>query len=120
MMSSQASSKTFPGSGGPMREVTEDLKGKVGHAIDEGRSRVVDSAAAAVDRASKVMFDAGDEAARTARSVGRAVSSAAGDVADASSEYAAATAQGARTLTRELEDMVHRNPFAALAGTLAL
>ena len=96
----------------------ERLKDKVGNALDRGKSGIAESASAARDSlandlarlredvtkmqeaVSRFTSQAGGEAARTARNVGRAVTSEAGSAAT------------------ELENMVRRNPLGAMAGAL--
>ncbi len=109
-----AASPLDPAGGSPV----ERLKDKVGNALDRGKSGIAESASVARDSlandiarlredvakmqetVSRFTSQAGSEAARTARNVGRAVTSEAGSAAV------------------ELENMVRRNPLGTMAGAL--
>ena len=73
---------------------------------------------------SRFASQAGDDAAKTVRGAGQTlaaqVASAAGGVADMSSDLAASTKEHAKTFASELEGMARRNPLGTIAGALAV
>ncbi len=126
--------------GDAARAQADQLKDKVGDALDRGRSGLADSAYAARDSLtddmdklrtdmasiketlSKFASEAGSEAGRTARSVGSAVASQVGSAASGLAEAGADMASSARdqvkTFASELEGMARKNPLGALAGAV--
>jgi ElaB/YqjD/DUF883 family membrane-anchored ribosome-binding protein len=74
------------------------------------------------DTLARFASQAGDDAARTVRSLSQTlasqVSSAAGGVADAGSELASSAKEQAKTFASELEGMARRNPLGTIAGAL--
>jgi ElaB/YqjD/DUF883 family membrane-anchored ribosome-binding protein len=73
---------------------------------------------------SRFASQAGDDAAKTVRGAGQTlaaqVASAAGGVADMSSDLAASTKEHAKTFASELEGMARRNPLGTIAGALVV
>ena len=73
---------------------------------------------------SRFASQAGDDAAKTMRGAGQSIAaqvgSAAGGVADMSSDLAASAKQHAKTFASELEGMAKRNPLGTLAGALVV
>jgi ElaB/YqjD/DUF883 family membrane-anchored ribosome-binding protein len=128
------------GIGDTARAQANQLKEKVGDALDRGRSGIADSAYAArdsltedmdklrTDMASikealaKFVSEAGSEASRTARNIGSEVASqvgtAASGLAEAGAEMASTAKEQAKTFASELEGMARKNPLGALAGAV--
>jgi ElaB/YqjD/DUF883 family membrane-anchored ribosome-binding protein len=73
---------------------------------------------------SRFASQAGDEAAKTVRGASQTlaaqVGSAAGGVADMSSDLATSAKEHAKTFASELEGMAKRNPLGTLAGALVV
>jgi ElaB/YqjD/DUF883 family membrane-anchored ribosome-binding protein len=73
---------------------------------------------------SRFASQAGDDAAKTVRGAGQTlaaqVGSAAGGVADMSSDLATSAKEHAKTFASELEGMARRNPLGTIAGALAV
>jgi ElaB/YqjD/DUF883 family membrane-anchored ribosome-binding protein len=73
---------------------------------------------------SRFASQAGDDAAKTVRGAGQTlaaqVASAAGGVADMSSDLATSTKEHAKTFASELEGMARRNPLGTIAGALVV
>lgn len=74
------------------------------------------------DSLSRLASQAGGDAAKTVRGLSQTlasqVSSAAGGVADAGSEFASSAKEHAKTFASELEGMARRNPLGTIAGAL--
>jgi ElaB/YqjD/DUF883 family membrane-anchored ribosome-binding protein len=122
------------------RAQADQLKDRVGDALDRGRSGMADSTYAAresltedmdklrsdmasiKDTLTRFMSEAGTEAGRTARNVGSAVASqvgtAASGLAEAGAEMASSAKEQAKTFASELENMARKNPLGALAGAV--
>jgi ElaB/YqjD/DUF883 family membrane-anchored ribosome-binding protein len=73
---------------------------------------------------SRFASQAGDDAAKTVRGAGQTlaaqVASAAGGVADMSSDLATSAKEHAKTFASELEGMARRNPLGTIAGALVV
>lgn len=120
----------------------DSLSGKLGDALQEGRTGIQNAASRAGSEMSDEMAQirrdmaeiqstlakfastAGGEATKTAQSIGSAVAgevgSAANQVVDAGARIAATATEQAKTFASELETMARRNPFGTLAGTLVV
>jgi ElaB/YqjD/DUF883 family membrane-anchored ribosome-binding protein len=120
----------------------EELKNKVGDAVDRGKANVASSAASTGDdlaadvarlredlvsiqkTLSAFASQAGREASKTAQDVGSAVASQAGamaqQVGETASEYASAATQQAKTLASEMETMARKNPLGTIGATLVV
>ena len=76
------------------------------------------------DILSRVVSEAGGQAARTARNVGHTVasqvSSTASGLATTSAEVASSATEQFKAFTAELEGIARKNPLGALAGALAV
>jgi ElaB/YqjD/DUF883 family membrane-anchored ribosome-binding protein len=70
----------------------------------------------------KFASEAKGEAIKTAKNVGSAVASQAGDAAsqvgEVAAEYAAAASQQVKTFASEMENMARRNPLGTIGATL--
>ena len=113
----------------------QDVKDKVGDALDRGKSGIAKSASAAGDTLSqdvsklkddlasiqktlsKFASQAGGEAMKTAQNVGSAVASQVGEVAG---DVASAAKDQVKTFASELEGMARRNPLGTLGATLVV
>jgi ElaB/YqjD/DUF883 family membrane-anchored ribosome-binding protein len=109
----------------------EDVKEKVGDALERGKSGFADSAQAAGDSLAsdvatiregmaamqatlaRFVTDTGNEAVKTAKNVASSVGDAAGEMATAAKEQA-------KTVTSEIENMARSNPLGTLAATLLI
>jgi ElaB/YqjD/DUF883 family membrane-anchored ribosome-binding protein len=118
----------------------EELKNKVGDAVDRGKANLASSAAstgndlaadvarlredmAAIQKTlSTFATQSGREAAKTAQELGSAVASQAGAVAqqvgEAASEYASVATQQAKTFASEIENTARKNPLGTIGATL--
>jgi ElaB/YqjD/DUF883 family membrane-anchored ribosome-binding protein len=125
---------------GGIRSQSEELKEKVGDALDKGRAGISDSALSArdslrddmaqlrtdlagiKDTIARFVNESSGEAASTAKKVGEAVATqvgaAASTVAEAGSEMASSAKEQVKTFASELERFARRQPLGALAGAL--
>ncbi len=141
MQSQFGSNRTQPaGTSGGSGYGSGALKDKVADALDRGRSGVAESAQAAGDSLqqdvaklredmaaiqqtlAKFASEAKGEAIKTAKNVGSAVASQAGDAAsqvgEVAAEYAAAATQQVKTFASEMENMARKNPLGTIGATL--
>ena len=150
--SGNAQQGNTPGKGAPsMGSRVETVKDKVGDALDRGKSGIADSAYAAQDSLSqdmtklredmgsiqqtlsKLMSESGNEAMKTARSVGSTVASQVGgaasdmasqvgdvasDMANKAGEVASSAAAQAKTFASEVENMARRNPLGTIGAAV--
>jgi len=90
--------------------------------LNEDLQRLRRDVASLTDTLTRLAAQVGGEAAKTVREAGQSfsaqVGSAAGAVADASSDLASAAKEHAKTFASELEGMARRNPLGTIAGAL--
>jgi ElaB/YqjD/DUF883 family membrane-anchored ribosome-binding protein len=121
---------------GPSR--ADSLRESVASSISRGKEAVSAAASDAMDTAgsdlkalqsdlselketgAKLVSQAGDEIAKSAREIAGQVSTAASDLAEKSANVASVATDQAKTLVTELENIARRNPLGALAGAVVV
>jgi ElaB/YqjD/DUF883 family membrane-anchored ribosome-binding protein len=123
-MSSDTPSKGFLGSSIEDAGDREGIAGGAHDRLAEAVSSLRADMTTMHETVSNFVSDTGGHAARTARSVGRAVASQVGStasgLANTGAEMASSATEQLKTFATELEGTARKNPLGALAGALAV